>query len=133
VEYTSEATAGIGAIIASGIVNAGKFTFEVQNGDGTPSEIAMPPVLEVVQAMSSDDMMSINVSERLAKWCLMNKITIVKYDGDVIGKMIINDINTPWDAYDFLIQYPLALQFIINACVAQIIKKSIPPRRKDMA
>ena len=131
-EYTSEATKNLATVISDGLQGAGKFSVEIQNGDGSPSELGMPPVLEVIRAISSDNVFGIETGERLAKYCLMNKITILKYDGTEIGRVVVNSIDTPWDAYDVLVQYPMALQFIINTCAAGVIKKSIPPRVRPL-
>lgn len=131
-EYTSEATKELGKTISDGVQGAGKFSIEVQNGDGSASEMGQPPVLEIVRAMSESDTMSVGVTERLAKYCLMNKVTIVKYNDAEVGRFIINDIAQPWDSCEVLRQYPLALLFIINACAGDVIKKSIPPRVREI-
>lgn len=130
-EYTSEAVKGLGKTIQEGAQGAGKFSIEILNGDGSPSEMASPPVLDIVRAMSEADTMSVSVTEKLAKYCLMLKVTVVKYDGKEVGRFVINDIDDSWDNFDVIRQYPLALLFIINACAGEVIKKSIPPRVKE--
>ena len=130
-EYTSEAVKGLGQIVQDGVQGAGKFSIEILNGDGSPSEMGNPPVLDIVRAMSEDDTMNVSVTEKLAKYCLMLKVTVVKYDGKEIGRFVINDIDASWDNFDVIRQYPLALLFIINVCAGEVIKKSIPPRVKE--
>ena len=127
-EYTSEATANIGQTISDGIANSGKFSIKLFKGDASECEIGMPPVKEIVKAINSDNIFDIDISERLAKYCLKDRITSVLYNGVEVGRFIINDIDLPWDAYDIIVKFPLALQFIINVCCAEVIKKLIPPR-----
>jgi hypothetical protein len=68
VEYTSEATKDLGKTISDGVQGAGKFSIEIQNGDGSASEMGQPPILEIVRAMSESDTMSVGVTEKLAKY-----------------------------------------------------------------
>jgi hypothetical protein len=132
VEYTSEAVKGLGQIIKDGAQGAGKFSIEILNGDGSPSEMGSPPVLDIVRAMSESDTMNVSVTERLAKYCLMYKVTVVKYDNKEVGRFVVNDMDMAWDSFDVIRQYPLALLFIINACAGEVIKKLIPPRVKEV-
>ena len=125
-EYTSEATKNLSAVITAGTQNAAKFSFSLKDNGGSDCEINDPPVLEIVRILSSDDLFNIDSMSQLAKYCLMNRATTIKYGDQIIGSLIINDMNIPWDSYDVLKRYPLALQFIINTCAAEVIKKSIP-------
>lgn len=127
-EYNVEATKGVSEALKEGTAHSGQFSIIILNSDGTPGELNMPPVLEIVRAMSSDDNFNVTTTEKLARYCLMNKVIRLKYNNEPVGDFVINDMDTPWDAYDPLKKYPLALMFIINVCTAFVIKKSIPPR-----
>ena len=127
-EYNVEATKGIASIIKEGVEKSGAFSIVVLNSDGTSGELSMPPVIEIVRAMSSDEGFSTDTTEKLARYCMMGKVVRLKYNNEPIGDIVVNDLATPWDSYEVLKKYPLALMFIINVCTATVIKKSIPPR-----
>ena len=132
-EYTTEAIKNLSDDLDTANTHSGKFSFSILNADQTPGEIGMPPVLEILRAMDNDNPYSLDSSERIAKYCLMGKITILKYDDKEIGRFVINDMDNSWDSFDVFRAYPLALQFILNTCAGIVIKKSIPPRIKNIS
>lgn len=127
-KYGVEATKGLSSIIEEGIKKSGAFSISVLDREGKPGELNMPPVIEIVRAMSSDNGLDTDSMDKLARYCLMNRIIRVEYDNSPIGDIVINGLSTPWDSYEVLKKYPLALMFIINVCAAHVIKKSIPPQ-----
>ena len=120
-EYDSEAISSLSDDLDIANTHSGKFSFIVLNADQSQGEISMPPILEILRAM--DDPYGLETSERITKYCLMNKIVVMKYDGTEIGKFVINDIDNSWDSFDVFKAYPLALQFIMNTCAGLVVKK----------
>ena len=131
-EYTSEATRDLQETINNSIINAGKFSFELFNGDMSPAKVNNPPVLEIIKAMSFETGANLDQMDHLTRYCLLNRIVSVKYNDKEVGRFVMNDLEMPWETQQVFVDYPLALQFIINVCIAEVIKKSIPPQIKKV-
>jgi hypothetical protein len=131
-EYNSSSTKDIKDFIEEGLSNLGEFSFELINGDNSPAKINMPPVIEIIKSLNFEKTLETEQTERLTRYCLLNRIVIVKYNGEELGRFIFNDLDSSWENYQVLVDNPLALQFIINVCISEVIKKSIPPRIKKV-
>lgn len=127
-EYNNDNISTLKDVIQNGVASAGKFSFRIFNENNIECEIKMPPPLEIIRAINADDMYNLDIQERLAKYCLMGRRTVVYYNGQEIGNIVINSLDNNWNDYPVLTTYPLALQLIIEVCTAEVIKKSIPPQ-----
>jgi len=125
-----------------------EYSFDIRDDKGGDS-LASPPVMEIVRF--SKDIDNDDYRELMTRYCLVKRSVFIKCsrkkkvvtkvaDRDVIkdvityetlepvdvGSIQIPDINIIWDSYDIFIDHPLALKFLIDHCVGEILKKLFP-------
>lgn len=92
----------------------------------------LPSVLERIKLMR--DLDNQEILDSVARKCLLFRSIVVRYKGEQVGPVILfNDVNTPWDSFEALKTHPLALNTIYKACVAFILKNSVPPSKNTQA
>lgn len=100
----------------------GEFSVDI---DGGFSEI---PVLEKLRALDSSD--DWDTQSKIAKYSLRGKKVVVLYDGKPVGgPFTVNSLVDAWDSFDVFKIMPLALKFVFGICMADMLKKSNPPRK----
>ena len=106
----------------------GNYSIDVEGGFG------FVPPLEVVRILSSGDFQDVDSMQRITKFCIRGKRTTIFYNGKQVGSpFIMNGMEDDWGAFDVFNSNPVALQFLMTVCMADMLKKSVPPRVDTLA
>ena len=109
------------------VANVGEYMMDVEGGFSI-----VPPII-IVRALEDNAISSMADNDVLAKYCIKNKKVTMFYDGEQLGAFVMTSIDDDWATLaPFFNDHPMALRLLINICMAHIIKKSIPPRRKAL-
>jgi len=98
-----------------------------------PEGFADVPVLEVCRIIneSDEDMpMRFEDKERLMRFSILGKPIKMSYAGKALGTVLMNKLTDSLDAYTVFKDNPMALSFLMNVCVAYVLKRSLPPRKQ---
>jgi hypothetical protein len=125
-KYTHEMADEVSALARDFLLDVKKnkykqISFEIDGG------FASPPVLEICRCM--DAQLPFEAQELLTRYCVMGKAVTVLLDDEPIETFIMNDLTTKWDVFSVFEKYPMALQILIEVCVAHVSKKYMLPSR----
>jgi hypothetical protein len=90
-------------------------------------EFAEPPVIEICRCMDSG--LPFDAQERLTKYCILGKPVKIYLDDKLLETLIVNKLDDRWDVFKVFVEYPMALQRLIDICVSHITKKYMPPSK----
>jgi hypothetical protein len=100
----------------------GEFSIDVDGG------FADVPVLETLRAL--DNTSDFDTQSKIAHYSLKSRKVTVMYNGvPIAAPFITNSQNDSWDNIEVFKVSPLALQFVLSICMANILKKSIPSQK----
>lgn len=90
-------------------------------------DFAKVPPYEICKCMDSG--LPFDAQERLTRFCILGKPVKIYLDDELIETIILNKLDDRWEIFRVFDDYPLALQTLIDICVAHITKKFVSPSK----
>jgi hypothetical protein len=95
--------------------------FEIE----APEGFASIPVMEQVKAYHN--LLDQETGERITRLSIVGKPINILLDNKKVGSFILNSLDDKFDIFPVFTEHPFALLVLIDVCVGDMVKKSLPP------